>query len=400
MSLLVHLTLLPLAALGFALALFLALEIAAAIMAPKKTYPSEDARAGRATVVVPAHNEAAQLPATLLNIQGQLRGNDRVLVVADNCTDETAEIARAAGADVIERNDPARRGKGYALQFALDHLRVSPPPIVVFTDADCQFAPGALQKVVAAAAMEGRPAQALYLMKAPKEGAPRLQIAEFAWAFMNKVRMGGLHRLFGVTRFTGAGLAAPWGALADLQLGAGEIVEDLALTMELIGRDAPPLLVADAVVTSEFPVEDAALTRQAARWSIGSMSYGARASIGALFEGFQQGRNTQIGAAIDLMVPPITIFGAALGLLAVASLCGWLVSGVSSAFYFSIWALALAVGSIVAAWLRFGREILPVSALGGVVQFLLSKVAVFGAKGRESAKRWTPTRGGSDEAGQ
>ena len=166
---------------------------------------------------------------------------------------------------MIERHDTERRGKGFALQFALDHLRAAPPEIVVFTDADCLFAPDALRKIAGAAAHEARPAQALYLMKAPEGAGPRLQVAEFAWAFINNVRMRGLARLFDVTRFTGAGFAAPWRVLADIDLASGEIVEDLALTMALIRKGAAPVFVPGAVVTSEFPTDENALTRQSAR---------------------------------------------------------------------------------------------------------------------------------------
>ncbi|WP_428409948.1 glycosyltransferase family 2 protein [Hyphococcus sp.] len=381
---------------GFALALFLALEVAAAMVGGDET-SGETIEAGPVTVVVPAHNEAASIAPTLENIRAQLRANDRMLVVADNCSDRTAEVARAHGADVIERNDLARRGKGYALQFALDHLRAAPPEIVVFTDADCVFTPGALQRVAGAAARDGRPAQALYLMKAPEGSGPRLQVAEFAWAFINNARMRGLARLFDVTRFTGAGFAAPWRALAGLDLASGEIVEDLALTMTLIRKGAAPLFVPDALVTSEFPTDDAALTRQSARWSIGSLAYGPRASATALVEGVAKGRFTQIGAAIDLMIPPLTVFVALL--LGVAGLCliAWMLTGVSGAFELALWALIFAGGAIVAAWFRFGRDALPPSALRGVIEFLASKLSVFGARGRESAKTWTPTRGGSNE---
>src|SRR5437762_2498433 len=71
---------------------------------------------------------------------------DRVLVVADNCTDATAAVAREHGVDVVDRFDETRRGKGFALDFglrALDEIS-SAPPIVVMLDADCMLAPGAL----------------------------------------------------------------------------------------------------------------------------------------------------------------------------------------------------------------------------------------------------------------
>ena len=61
-------------------------------------------------VLVPAHNESLGLLPTLANIQAQLLPGDRLLVVADNCSDDTAAVATAAGAEVVERNDPDETG--------------------------------------------------------------------------------------------------------------------------------------------------------------------------------------------------------------------------------------------------------------------------------------------------
>src|SRR5580698_973772 len=79
-----------------------------------------------AAVIVPAHDESSGLAPTLSNIKEQLRPGDRLLVVADNCTDQTAAVARDAHAEVTERNEPTKRGKGYALDWGMQHL-VSDP---------------------------------------------------------------------------------------------------------------------------------------------------------------------------------------------------------------------------------------------------------------------------------
>src|SRR5262249_43681155 len=77
----------------------------------------------RCVVLVPAHNEEAVLAATLSRVNRELRDGDSTLVVADNCTDGTARVARQAGATVIERTDPVRRGKGFALDFGVQALK-------------------------------------------------------------------------------------------------------------------------------------------------------------------------------------------------------------------------------------------------------------------------------------
>ena len=77
-------------------------------------------------VLVPAHDEETGLPITLAELRTQLAAGDRVLVIADNCTDGTARVARAAGADVLERTDAHRRGKGYALAAGVQALAAAP----------------------------------------------------------------------------------------------------------------------------------------------------------------------------------------------------------------------------------------------------------------------------------
>jgi len=71
-------------------------------------------------VLIPAHDEEAQLAATIRSLQDTEYDPDRrrVIVIADNCTDRTAAVARAAGAEVWERSDTLHRGKGHALAWA------------------------------------------------------------------------------------------------------------------------------------------------------------------------------------------------------------------------------------------------------------------------------------------
>src|SRR5690348_11017117 len=100
------------------------LEVMAALIGParKNAGVREDRVRGKIAVLVPAHNERAGVSSTLASIRAQLRHSDRLIVIADNCTDDTAAVAASAGAGVIERQDPARPGKGYALDFGIRHL--------------------------------------------------------------------------------------------------------------------------------------------------------------------------------------------------------------------------------------------------------------------------------------
>ena len=120
--------------------------------------------AASAVVVIPAHDEASVIGDTLRQLHDALGERMRVLVVADNCVDETAERARAQGVDVIERKDLELRGKGHALAFAVDHLASNSPDVLVVLDADCSIDKASLAALVDSAAASGRPAQAVNLL--------------------------------------------------------------------------------------------------------------------------------------------------------------------------------------------------------------------------------------------
>lgn len=92
------------------------------------------------TVLIPAHNEERSLPHTLRSLQEQSTPPDRVLVVADNCTDGTVRVARELGADVFETVDNTHK-KGGALNQALADLlpTLGDNDTVMVMDADSQI---------------------------------------------------------------------------------------------------------------------------------------------------------------------------------------------------------------------------------------------------------------------
>lgn len=84
--------------------------------------------------------EARVIADTPARISAPLRPQGRILVVADNCSDDTASIARGLGAEAVERHDALRRGTGYALAHGVAHLQaLGAPARVVIVDADCSL---------------------------------------------------------------------------------------------------------------------------------------------------------------------------------------------------------------------------------------------------------------------
>jgi glycosyltransferase involved in cell wall biosynthesis len=104
-------------------------------------------------VVIPAHDEAHGIADTVRGVLAakQARGVEcAVLVVADNCTDDTAERARAAGATVLERTDENLRGKGYALDFAFGHLLEQGVDALIVLDADARVPADFFERAIGA----------------------------------------------------------------------------------------------------------------------------------------------------------------------------------------------------------------------------------------------------------
>jgi cellulose synthase/poly-beta-1,6-N-acetylglucosamine synthase-like glycosyltransferase len=331
----------------------------------------------RVAVLMPAHNEASIIAATLRSIIPQLVEFDRLLVVADNCTDQTAAVAASEGAEVIVRVDPARRGKGYALDFGVRHLTGNAPHIVIVVDADCLVTPGSLDRLARLCAQTARPIQALYLMHAGANAGPKMRIAELAWLVKNQVRPAGLHRLGLPCQLTGTGMAFPWARIATANLATGHIVEDLKLGIDLARSGAPPLFCPEALVTSDFPTSTEGVGGQRTRWEHGHLSV-VLSEAPALFVKAVASLNVDLMAlALDLSVPPLAL----LTLQVMALWCA------STVFYFfaqaqlpldiATLAAALIALSAIFSWARFGRHVISFPGLAYAAIYAAAKIPLY-----------------------
>jgi hypothetical protein len=300
---------------------------------------------------------------TIQDVQSQLGLNDRILVVADNCTDDTAAIVQAAAAEVIVRADPAHRGKGYALEFGVRHLGLNPPDVVVIMDADCRLGENALRCMSERAMASGHPVQSLYLMLAPENAPPGKGVNLFAWRVRNWIRPLGLG-LFGLpTQLFGTGMAFPFGLLMDRDLGNSRLAEDTALGIALASAGYPPLFVSEARIHSHFPVSQAGSEQQRQRWEKGHLDNIVDLVPGALAKSLRDRDLGLAALAIDMAVPPLSL------LVLVTALCEILggiafVLGASPAALAipSLSTLLLVLGTALA-WTAVGRDVLPVREL-------------------------------------
>src|SRR4051794_34128219 len=317
----------------------------------------------RTTVLVPAHNEGAGILPTLHDIQAQLGPRDSILVVADNCTDDTAAIAKAAGVEVVVRTDPVRRGKGYALEFGVRHLRLDPPDVVVIMDADCRLGENALRCISERTIASGMPVQSLYLMLAPENAPAGKGVNLFAWRIRNWIRPLGLERFGLPTQLFGTGMAFPFSLLADRDLGNSRLAEDCALGIALASAGHPPLFVSEARVHSHFPASQAGSESQRERWEKGHFENIIDLVPGALAKSWRD-RNLGLAAlAIDMAVPPLSLLVLVTLLCAILGGMACVLGAPPAALSIPSLSVLLVVLGTALAWRAVGRDVLPLREL-------------------------------------
>ena len=334
MTILIALILLPL----IILTLCFAVEVLVGIR-PLAQDSTPGGQSARTVIVVPAHNEQALLGERLSSLNDAAKGRARVLVIADNCTDSTADIARDVGVEVIERIDPSRRGKGFALDFAKRHLQLDPPDLVLVIDADCVTDSRSLDRLIAACASSGRPCQATNIQIPAQHSSPAVQLSTFAFFIKNVIRQRSLQRLARRVQLLGTGMAFPWAVFAEADLATGNIVEDLKLGQDLAARGYAPLLVEGATVWSNAETERNTLS-QRRRWEGGFLQNALRSAPVLFAQSIKTGDAPGVWGAMHLMIPPLALL-------------------------ITLDLPALALGSL--AWLTGYADLWPVLVLGGVL---------------------------------
>ncbi|MFN7024813.1 MAG: glycosyltransferase family 2 protein [Pseudorhizobium sp.] len=369
--------------------LFFCLQCIAGVR-PPPCKPTPARRSYPLAVLIPAHNEEETIRAVLDSVRQQLTPRDRLLVVADNCTDATARRARCAGAEVLVRSDPTRRGKAYALATGIAHLASVPPRTVIMIDADCIVASGAIAHLAAAVEQERRPVQARYLMLAPEQAPDRYAVAAFAFLIKNSIRPGGLARLGLPCHLTGSGMAFPWAVIARADLAHGHLVEDMKLGLDLAQEGHPAGYCHAALITSSFPLSIHGQASQRHRWESGRIALlGTCARL--LVSSVPYKRPALLLLVLDTLIPPLTLL-AALLCLQVLTAAALVMAGTGS------WLLAGAVlcwlapfASILFVWWHHGQEIVPLSRLSSLPGWVMKRLALYPSFYRSKHTGWIRT---------
>lgn len=216
-------------------------------------------------ILIPANDEEAVLPTAIASLLQLDYPTDmvRVYVVADNCSDATADVAAAAGAVCLVRNDPTRTGKGYALEFGIRAVLADDPDVVVILDADCQLNSEALREL--GSLLKSCDVAQASVRSCNADDGPGSYVAAVG-SIVDDAVATGLDRLGRSVALRGTGMAfrhAVFGRVPWIAFGA---VEDAEYDVRLQSAGVRVRYCGGTMVRCCAPKSGKALYRQRRRW--------------------------------------------------------------------------------------------------------------------------------------
>ncbi|MEY4762715.1 MAG: hypothetical protein RLZZ200_2571 [Pseudomonadota bacterium] len=279
--------------------------------------PTGSPERGRLALVVPAHNEEGGIGRTLGNLM-RIAGADGatdVVVIADNCTDATADVARSFGARVLEREDPLRRGKGYALDHAFGLLAGDSYLAYVVIDADSVVDEDFITAMRRRLGNGAQVVQSRYTeLSDASDGRRRL--SELALLAFNCLRPRGRENLGLSAGILGNGFVLRRSVLDRVPYTATSVVEDLEYHLRLVQAGYRVEFADETCVHGEMPDQAAGQATQRARWEGGRLRMLREHALPLLGQVIS-GKGRFIEPLLDLLLPPL----AYQSLLLLALLC-------------------------------------------------------------------------------
>jgi len=331
----------------------------------------------RIGVLIPAHNEETIISIAISSILPQLFSRDSLLVVADNCSDNTAIVAKSLGAEVVVRTNHDQRGKGFALDWGIRYFAQAPPEIVVVVDADCKLGDLAIDRLASLCAATNRPVQALDIMIATANSTIASRGREFAWRVRNWIRPRGLHLVGLPCQLMGTGMAFPWEIIASAKLASGSLVEDLKLGLELTAAGHAPVFCPTATVTSDFPTTREGAQNQQLRWEQGHLGMIVTELPRMLIKSAFSGNFNLFFLTIDAAIPPLSLLMNIVLIVFIISI-GVRFVGIRSATLSINEANTVGFGMAMAlCWWKSGRDLIPLNSIPEILFISLKKIGFY-----------------------
>lgn len=235
----------------------------------------------RFRVVIPAFNEGRVIARPVADLTAQLKVGDEVWVLADRCTDDTAEVARRAGAQVIERAD-GPDGKGAALGWFLGTQPLKDDEALVVIDADNRAPENLLSRFGQELGLGHHVLQAYLDVSNPDQSIFTTASALSYWASNRMVQLARTN-LGWPADLGGTGMCLSAQALERSGGFGTTLVEDQELGVRCFLAGYPVRWLHDLRVGDEKPIDAGVAVRQRARWQSGRRQV-ARRSLPALLK--------------------------------------------------------------------------------------------------------------------
>ena len=365
----------------------------ATLLSGRLPAPTAAATERRFRFVVPAHNESGGIGETVKSLLGvdYPRALFEVVVVADNCSDDTADQARAAGATVMVRNDTEKRGKGYALDHAFSATPAEVDAVVVI-DADTLVSPNILRAFAARRELGAKAMQADYAVRNPN-AAWRTRLVAIAFGAFHIVRSRARERLGLSCGLRGNGMCFALALLQEVPHQAYSVVEDVEYGIRLGERGYRVFYTDEAHVYGEMVTSSAAANTQRRRWEEGRkqlVRQNARRLLGA---GIAERDRVRFDLALDLLIPPLSSIVVGLvvcQMVAVALVAAFGAPGVSMSLFGL--GLVAVVAYVMRGWMLSGTGARGLADLAFAPFYIAWKLALRFRKPPRATSEWVRTK--------
>jgi 1,2-diacylglycerol 3-beta-glucosyltransferase len=328
---------------------YLAILSVLAFVVRRRSFPLHRDQGRRFAIIVPAHNEEFTVGRTLESFLRLNYPRDlvTVVVVADNCSDNTEEAARRGGAEVLVRTDAEKRGKGYALRWAMDQLLERTPAFdaLVVIDADSEADPEFLNAVDRALASGARVVQCSDMVR-PQPGAWSSELTRVGFTLYNHARPLGRAAFGGSAGLRGNGMCFAASVLREHPWDAFSRAEDLEYGLRLLLDGVRVVFAPDARVYATMPVDSKNAETQRARWEGGRLPLIRRYAGPLVRRALLRGWIVHADALIDLVTPALVNMLALALSFAVVNAVLWFAGVWGAELFAGLWLVAAVLGIV------------------------------------------------------
>jgi len=375
----IHLQLLFLIPVGFFLVYLAALTLLALMAKQIKVFKEEYQK--KFAIVIPAHNEEHNIAKTVHSALSLEYPQEKftVIVVADNCTDQTASIAKVAGAKVYERVDNTLRGKGYALRWIFDTIILENRfEAVVVVDADTTMDRNFLTGMNF---YLNRGAVSLQSTNIVETGSASWSATMIRISFLlyNFIRPLG-RRVLGLPMgLRGNGMCLAIDTLKDVPWNVYSLAEDVEYGIQLLLNNKPTYFAPEAIVYATMPQKTENAQSQRARWEGGRVSLIQKYSIPLLKAAWNHKSYTYFDTLVDLITPSIVNMNAVVMAMVILNAIAAL-AGVNHAYTYLFWWLTAGLCALFHLFLGLftaGADKALYVALISVPRYFLWKIGLY-----------------------